>query len=568
MTRFEIREMTVVSRREKSARRIQFHPKITVIRGENDTGKSSLMKTIYWTLGAEPARVSKDWTKLDICASVKFSLDGKVYSVVRHKRQFGVFDEDGVLLVGVSGVTHGIGPILAKLFRFELVLANGTSGESETPPPAFYLLPYCMDQDRSWEDSWAAFDRLSQYRDWKRDVTEYHIGLRDNDYYGKKAKLRELAIARVEPDQKERALVKAVDQVRERLPAAAVDLDVARFEAEIATLVAAAGEMAKQQERYRQQLNELSSQRVFLSTQEALAAHVLTEVAKDYTFAVKQPHAVDCPTCGAAYENSVVERFALALDQDRTEELLAKIRTEVSEIDVKVTQLRRLLDAARTSESKARDALDTKRGAGTLRDVIKSEARGEAIAALEAELERARVELLELADREAGARADLERMDSRERRREYLDGFSDVIGRFSILLNVPAPSEVKNFALRVTETGSDAPRAALAYQFAVLSFAWQRVDVFHAPLCIDSPNQQDQDLENYRTMLRFIRDQSAGKSQVILGLVDPQGVEFPGSTIELRDPRRVLQVEAYDTVGRGVLAMVQMMYAPPSSNPS
>lgn len=60
MKSFMIRRLRIASRREKTAIDLAFRTAVTVIRGENDTGKSSLMKTVYWTLGCEPAKTSPD----------------------------------------------------------------------------------------------------------------------------------------------------------------------------------------------------------------------------------------------------------------------------------------------------------------------------------------------------------------------------------------------------------------------------------------------------------------------------------------------------------------------------
>ena len=54
MQRLIFKEIKILSRNEKRARIIKFHPKMNLIKGENHVGKSSLIKSIYYTLGAHP----------------------------------------------------------------------------------------------------------------------------------------------------------------------------------------------------------------------------------------------------------------------------------------------------------------------------------------------------------------------------------------------------------------------------------------------------------------------------------------------------------------------------------
>jgi recombinational DNA repair ATPase RecF len=52
MKRLVFRELKLISYKEERARRVAFHPRRTAIIGDNDTGKSSILKSLYRTLGA------------------------------------------------------------------------------------------------------------------------------------------------------------------------------------------------------------------------------------------------------------------------------------------------------------------------------------------------------------------------------------------------------------------------------------------------------------------------------------------------------------------------------------
>ena len=65
MQRLIFKEIKILSRNEKRARIIKFHPKMNLIKGENHVGKSSLIKSIYYTLGAAPNVMHPKWMGLN-----------------------------------------------------------------------------------------------------------------------------------------------------------------------------------------------------------------------------------------------------------------------------------------------------------------------------------------------------------------------------------------------------------------------------------------------------------------------------------------------------------------------
>jgi hypothetical protein len=127
-------------------------------------------------------------------------------------------------------------------------------------------------------------------------------------------------------------------------------------------------------------------------------------------------------------------------------------------------------------------------------------------------------------------------------------------------LQVAAPNAVRKFDVKLTETGSDLPRLVLAYDYAILNMIWRNSRAARVPIVLDSPNQQDQDPDNLKKMLEFIREQTPDEEQLILGLVDPQGVEFGGIEHEFNRKLAVLSSEEYPTVGVDVLRLVSAMY--------
>ncbi len=141
MPRFALKELLLISLKEKRAKKIAFHPRVTLLKGVNSTGKSSLIKSIYGSLGADAGKVHPNWTAANVSSLVTIEVGSKVTRILRSDRQFAVFAEDGTLFKTFNGITHGIGPFLSKLLNFRLQLLS-QDNELLVPPPAYMFLPF------------------------------------------------------------------------------------------------------------------------------------------------------------------------------------------------------------------------------------------------------------------------------------------------------------------------------------------------------------------------------------------------------------------------------------------
>ncbi|MEM1494269.1 AAA family ATPase, partial [Bacillus velezensis] len=327
MKRMIIKEIKLVSFLEERAKKVTFHPNITVIKGDNHTGKSSLIKSIYWTFGADPKDLHPKWKNANVISLVKFSLDGKTYSILRKERFFAVFDEGMNVIDTFNGITNGIGPFIAQLFNYKLVL-NNSKGESLIPPPAYFLLPFYIDQDISWNKNWESFDRLSQFSNWRNDVVNYHTGIRPNEYYEINATIRNYKkeISAMENERKisSNFISKISNQIKEEV----VAIDTVQFKKEIDELLSLYDVLNKKGSELKQKILELENHKIHIEQQIKVVNSTIAELKDDFEFAMEQTDSVECPTCGNIYENSFAERFAIAKDEDTCKDLLLSLNSD------------------------------------------------------------------------------------------------------------------------------------------------------------------------------------------------------------------------------------------------
>jgi hypothetical protein len=140
--------------------------------------------------------------------------------------------------------------------------------------------------------------------------------------------------------------------------------------------------------------------------------------------------------------------------------------------------------------------------------------------------------------------------EDRKFQKTIKDRYFQFMKQFITQLRVPGLSEksFKQIDCVINETGSDLPRALLAYYYAFVHTMRATSVSALCPLIVDTPVQQDQDQENAAKMIKFALDQVPQDMQMILGTVSLHGVAYDGYVIKTEDKYRLLSKDAYEEV--------------------
>ena len=332
MRNLQLQSMLLVSHREKKARKISFHSKITVIKGANDTGKSSVIKSIPYCFGANPHKRHRKWKNADVITLIKFTLDGVQYSIYRHKNSFSLFDSINNVIGTYSSITNELAPVLAKLFEFNLKLTDRI-GNAVTPPPAYLLLPFYIDQDKGWSDTWSSFTNLSQFSHWKQRVTGYHFGLRPDKWYALETEKKKAESDKQEPLRQVASIQSIKERALKDLSHIDFNIDINEFKAEINALLEQCNILKNGEQQFKEKLTALRTEKIRLSAQVEIVAKTHDELSDDYKYALSSNcSVVGCPTCGAEYDNSFAERFEIAQDTETCNDLLVSLRDDLAKV--------------------------------------------------------------------------------------------------------------------------------------------------------------------------------------------------------------------------------------------
>lgn len=143
---------------------------------DNHVGKSSLLKSLYYTLGAE-VEYDAIWDKNSKLYVVDICVNGQDFRIVRFQKSFAVFREDELILLTRS-VSRGLASKLSEILGFSVYLPNKNTQKIEMAPPAFTFMPYYIDQDTGWSGLYNSFSQIDQYKkDDRIKSLYYHLNI-------------------------------------------------------------------------------------------------------------------------------------------------------------------------------------------------------------------------------------------------------------------------------------------------------------------------------------------------------------------------------------------------------
>jgi AAA15 family ATPase/GTPase len=560
MKRLVFEEVLILSKTEKAARRETFDPNINLLLGENDVGKSTLIKSLYHTLGADvPGVQNAKWRNARPVYCVRISLAGRRYLIIRDEKYFGVFDASNNLIGKYSGISgaRGIAKFINPLLDFRIELERAEDGSLGIAGPAFYFLPFYVDQDEGWTKSWASFGGLQQFSAYRKHMLEYHLGVRPQAYYDAKKTSVELTEKKTELETERATIVAIRDSYQKKKSARQVELDPSVFRREVEELIEQYNKVYVRQQEALQGLKDIQNERHSLESEIAILQRAIRELDDDYVYAEdpETPELIACPTCGTEIENSIRERFGILDDIDYCYALVDQRRKKI--VDV--------VEDERAAEEKYRhvsaelapvdDLLRRKRHNVTFSEFVSSEGMKDVMSSMSEDINGLLAREDEINKGLAALSEDL-KVDA-QRKKEINQFYQARMKEFlsSLRVDVLAMSDYKTFEkqIKVNALGSDLPRSLLAQHFSFLYTMDKFNPAVICPLLLDSPFQQEQDPDNIGAIFRFIFSRTLSQQQLILSTLTvdnaPDGVlRSNAKIIRLSEKLHLLEKSQYDDV--------------------
>jgi CRISPR/Cas system-associated exonuclease Cas4 (RecB family) len=524
MPNLKFKQLLILSNSAKSANQFHFQKLNLITAEDNSVGKSTLAKLLFWGLGCEP-ELDTTWKALDCSTIVSFEINDQVYDVKRYKNSVEI-RVNGIRTM-YQKITGDFSQTMADILGFKALLPNQATGELEVPPPAYYFLPFYIDQKRSWSRAWDNFNGLGQYRSWKKTIIKYHVGLLTPEYF-------DFEIEKSIKKSNKTILVSEIDkinttiQVVENIIPAQITTAVSEVELDSMSLEIEKdlGELVRKQEVVFDTYSSLQNSKSHLEHQKVIASRLAEEFDKDYVFAVERidGDSLDCPLCGTTHDNSIYNKASIVHDKIQAEIQLEFINKEIDNVDKKFNQAKIELESIRDKIDQLNEKylIEGNEENTSFSDIIVS-IGGNSIKNTVIEFRKEKLnEIVDLDRAIQLANKSQKKLYSKEYIDDILSSFNALLSKYVKALEAEAVnlSQVNSplsYSKIVTEGGAaENSRAILAYYLAVFSLVEKFGNEVVSPLVIDTPNQQEQSDNNYASIVNLILDTLSEKNQVII----------------------------------------------------
>lgn len=510
------KSIILVDLSNKEAKKIEFASGKNMLTSDgNHYGKSVIMKSLYYTLGAE-VYFPQPIKALNYMTVLNFELKEIEYSVGRLNNSFVLFT-NGEFVKKYNSVSE-FGDALSDLFEFEIELVGkDEEGTIVKCPPAFFYLPYYIDQENGWSINSYSFDRMTQFDlPQRKDSYFFHLGVLDSDYVekSKNQKANSKKIAKLtKENERYRTVIDTLkmglDDTQMAFDAEVLEKAIARRKEEINSILTDIAKirngLVEAEDSYQRLLNE----------KEVLAKYIKK---KDVTPTPKA-EVVECPRCGLFFEQSLSEKLeriylleSLNDDYTRITAEIEKLEKKIKKLKGQYTQQQNRLKDYESSLNSEQDLYDTYLKAKTTQKLLddyrkKIQQNAELISVL-TENNKSIKELLKGYQESRTSTNSI-----------YLTNLNKQYGVLDVPREqVPAESEPGAF---IEASGAYGPRCKVAQ---VLSFLETQKSVsgniITFPVLIDSPNVLEQDKEHLGSVLNALFTWNKTENQIIVASIE------------------------------------------------
>ncbi|WP_421322983.1 hypothetical protein [Aeromonas veronii] len=555
MKGLQFQRLILVSDSKKLANQFEFPKRLNLITGkDNSIGKSTLVKNIFWALGCEPA-LDEEWKSNDVKALLHFSIDGVNHYVARHQN---IIVLDSIRYNSIGG---DYSEALAQLVKFKLKLPNRDDDtELQTPPPAFYFLPFYIDQRKSWNEPWESFEKLGQYKNWKSTVVKYHSGYIGQEHFEIEENICEQKRIENIANNKIQRIDSAVEILEEVSTKTNIAISKEEFDSIQKEIQEDLNQFVTTQSRLLETQTILKNEIYDLEKQLELAINSVYELEEDYSFAVEcvSSDILECPLCGTNHDNSLASRAVLLADKNAVLEQAHSIEHEITskkhQLHEVNYQLREIKDEViRINKKYIAPDNSQKEEPSVFSRVLSNIAKNNVAHKVYQSKDAQKLIATNAKENQREFKKDQRKLLPHSTKKELSELFmGNLLENIKVLgaegLNLSKVKHPTDYNKLMGGGAAEGTRGLLAYQLAILRQSDFVQNCVTAPFVVDTPNQQEQAVHRYDKVVEVIMSNVPKTTQIIMcGMENPSLDVFSSEAhvIEL-DGHRLLREDFYD----------------------
>ena len=491
---------------------------IVIIRGGYKSGRSSLLMSLYSTLGANIRTFSHQWLQDNIVTLLKVSINGAVFQFLHIGKMFYVFKANGEEYYRAVNNSANARK-LESLLGFNLTFTDNKDGHTRMPME-FMFMPFYISQDKGWDQPLRSFEGVNIYGG-KKNALFYYTGVIDDDYFLVCNNLEDVN-AKIKKEEGRLEYEREFKYyVRNELSHKRISVTNVDFENEKSDFLNRVNNMKRMQGELMTELKKLYDKRSYISFRKQQMHDSLDEINKDLKFARDQKENITCPMCGAHVSNDDIGIYSIIEDRNICNNAILEYEDDLIKIDAKIKRLENKSEELKAEIIKLETYVEQKKNDITLNQYLDSkmyeyldvvlDIREKETLRRKAELESERYSLNEKEEQLSGnLRKDLVEED-------FVKLVLSAYSKMGVTVNDNMLRNIK-FGGKVSDGGSTTTRSVIAYTYAYCNLIKKYDGRLFCPIVIDDPNQNGIDRVGLSFIYKYLIEDKPADAQLILAV--------------------------------------------------
>ncbi|GLI56400.1 hypothetical protein PM10SUCC1_19140 [Propionigenium maris DSM 9537] len=546
---FIINKFVILSPEEMKALTCEFKEKINLIVGKKDTGKTTLSRSIMYTLGCDvknfdfKKKLSNNIYILDfkigsdsfilIRKKLKSGKGKNFFRVIKNKKEENYFYD-----------TKDFKEYLNEILNIKCLVLDKYKNITKLYPNHIFL-PFYIDQDSSWQDYLkSTFEGINFIEKYKKVILEYFTGIHSNEFYELDVKRKKLKNERLQLE----ALITSKEKIRrknEEKVKIIESIDWEEFKEQYLHYLALHQSIIDVEHELKKELNEkIFKKNSLLGMKKKIESSIVNILGSK--------HSEECPNCNQKIHLDMDENYKLYLTEQNLIKEKEVIALEIRKVEEEISK-----EMAKMKEIRFKDvSMKEKLNSDSQKIQLKERAESFAFTNINLELSNEILELekdLEKTEEELEiVMENLKKLDKNNVSEEYISLMQNSFDKLGIMFEFNTRYDSNLESAKISLSGTSKAQAFIAQYLTIYEIFVKRASSAILPMFIDTYLKEDSNENEIEKTSKFIFDSLKDKHQSFVYISDNSQTleaikDFNYNLINLEEERELLN-EDYDEV--------------------
>lgn len=551
MKKLRFKEISFLSYSSRKARRISLDSDIVIIKGDTDTGKSCISKSLFSALGTSIKSIPETWKNDNIVVLLKFTVDDINFTALHIGKDYYIFNPDGTQRTLTDSLAKQ-GKAISSLLDIHLPKIE-INGIKQTFYSDYLFMPFYIDQDDGWAQPWTSFSRCGSST-LRANTLLLHTGVVSDEYFSFKVQL-DNAIKSLDKINIDLAANKRLcESMKKRLVKFKLSLNENDFNEEIANFIKKISELKIAQKNKLTELKELYNRKSYLTFCIEQLHNNIKEIDKDFNYAMIQEDVITCPMCDSKVNNDFLGRLEMRDDIVKCKDLIIQNESELKDINLKIENAEYSNKEIRDKLIEISQLMQIKKDESSLDDYLNSKLENYFDGIMGEENNRLQAEKVKYQQEIEKLKAKVNDEGKKERKKMIENDFGNLVLKYTTKMKVRLNPEKKiSLSTNISVTGTKVPRTIVAYTYAFIDIMCKYCGPVLCPIVVDEMRQRGLRDKDEETMFSFLVENKPKDAQLIVATSsDLQLNDENIKVVELHNPNKLLVVDEFQAISNEI----------------